>query len=132
MRSVYVFVRATADELRAHLDKTIPRSGNVKQWLYPGSYDTVLYIEEADNLYDELEPETVNVLLTRFGERARCLGIDVSRRHHGEREVREVVSELLHTFDGIAMDDHSDHLWELDEIKTGQAHNGVKFFIGDN
>lgn len=132
MRSVYVFIPTTVKELRSHLDSLTPRVRDVNQWLYPNATEKVLYIEIADDVHDELEPETAETLLRQFGgERVRCVSIDVSSRCPGEHEIREIVLGLLHRFGGVAMDDWSDHLWTLDEIKTGLRCEGRHFFTGD-
>jgi hypothetical protein len=129
MRSVYVFVRASSDALRAYLESLAPRVGQAEQWIYPNTAKKVLYIEVVDDLYDELEPETVKALLARFGgERVRCVCIDVSRHHSGGSEVEDVVLGLLRMFDGVAMDDGSEHLWTLEELEAGQTYQEHRFF----
>lgn len=131
MRSVFVWVRATPAKLRACLDELAHRQGTTEQWLYPDSIQSILYIQPTDELYDELEPETQAALDARFdGRRVSCLSIDVSGRCDGEREVREVVSALLRRFDGVAMDDWSEHLWTLEEIDSGKKWEDRRFFLG--
>ena len=132
MRSVYVFARVTSEELGSYLDSLVPRRGAAEQWLYPDPDKKILYIQITDDLYDELEPETLEEVLAHFGgERVTCLSIDVSGRYPGEEEVKEIVSMLLRRFEGIAMDDWSEHLWTLEEIVSGRRWNGQRFFSGN-
>lgn len=129
MRSVYIFTGAPDASLIEWLDAMASRAPNVKQWMYPSSSRKVLYIEFADDLYDELESAVVQSLLDRFGgERARCICVDVSRNFPGNDEVEEFVVAVLRRFGGVAMDDMDDHCWTADEIEGQKTHQGRRFF----
>ena len=131
MRSVYLFIQATEDQLRTHFDSLAPRAGGAEQWIFPSTEKKVLYIELANDLYEELEPDTLQELDAFFGgRRAQCICIDVSRNYAGDREVEDVVLASLRGFKGVAMDDESEHLWTVEEIESGHIVRGRKFFGG--
>lgn len=111
------------------LDSAAERAAGARQWFYPGVARKVLYVELADELYDELEPDVAQALRDRFGgERPRCVCVDVSRHCSAEREVTEFAIAMLRQFGGIAMDDESEHYWTAEAIAEGETHQGHRFF----
>ncbi|WP_437613672.1 hypothetical protein WMF20_12985 [Sorangium sp. So ce834] len=129
MRSFYVFTQAPDEALSTWLDSTAQRTAGTWQWIYPNAARKVLYIELAEDLYDELEPETAQALLDRFGgERPRSICIDVSRNHSAEHDVKAFATAMLRQFGGVAMDDESDHCWTAEAIEAGDTHHGHRFF----
>ncbi|AUX45605.1 uncharacterized protein SOCE26_071000 [Sorangium cellulosum] len=129
MRSFYVFFCASEDNISAWLESIAQRTPDARQWNYPSLLNRVLYIELSDDLYDELEPDTVRALTDHFrGERPRIVCVDVSRHFPAEREVQEFAVAILRRFGGVVMDDESDHCWTLEEIDAGATHQGRRFF----
>ncbi|WP_437619299.1 hypothetical protein [Sorangium sp. So ce1151] len=129
MRSFYVFVGASENDLSEWFESIAQRTPDARQWNYPNILKRVLFIELSDDLYDELEPDIVHALNDHFsGERPRVVCVDVSRRFPAEREVQEFAVAILRRFGGVAMDDESDHCWMLEEIDAGVTHQGRRFF----
>jgi hypothetical protein len=129
MRSFYVFTTTPDETLFRWLDSTAERTAGARQWIYPNATKRVLYIELADDLYDELEPETAQALLDHFGgERPRSICVDVSRHYTAEHDVKAFATATLRRFGGVAMDDESDHLWTAETIEAGDTHHGHRFF----
>ena len=129
MRSFYTFVQAPEEAISTWLDSIAQRTPNTRQWICPDPDKRSMYIELADDLYDELEPETKRSLLDHFnGEQPRSICVDVSRHHSAEHEIKELAAAILRQFGGVAMDDESDHCWTIDEIEADQMVQGRRFF----
>ena len=90
----------------------------------------VLYIEFDIEKYllKEIECNDNTINLRKIVESHHILQIDISGRHQGDREVSNIVIELLSRFNGYALDEYSDHLWKIEEIKSGTQKYGHKFF----
>ncbi|WP_161405406.1 hypothetical protein [Paenibacillus silvestris] len=100
------------------------------QWIYKNHQDSLLYIEfnEKKSFLNEIEDTDENAFLLERIKSDVVLQIDISGRHPGDKEVLQIVKELLSKFNGYAMDDYSDHLWTLEEIQNGTKYRELKFF----
>lgn len=125
MRSVFVyFTEASRADVAQFLDAHFSR-GDGEHWAY---HDRLL-IGFYDDAEKELEPEEFAALQTRLKRRNVFAAVaDVSGRTDGHKEAWFFCQQLLAHFSGFAMDDFSTHLWTLDEIRSGQRHEGHPFF----
>lgn len=128
MRSVVVFLRDTTESaVTAYLDATYPEQR--EPWVVFVKGNACLYI----NLYRDRpldhEPEEWADIVQRFGgEPAIGVLADVSGRHPGDEQVAAFVAGLLSRFSGAAMDEYTEHLWSLDELRGGHRVQGHPFF----
>ncbi|MER5184495.1 hypothetical protein ABT009_40320 [Streptomyces sp. NPDC002896] len=91
-----------------------------------------LYIEIDDEqtgcLFSEWDPDDVAVLDAAVGHHPTWpVQIDISGRIDGTAEVHQLV-ELLLEHGGVATDDYLARPWTLQEIKSGAANDGLRFF----
>ena len=128
MRSVFVFLRETTEsEVAAHLDRTYPSQR--EPWVMLVDGDAYHYIDFYRAGPREHEPEDWANIVQQFGgEPAVSVGADVSGRHPGDEQAAEFVADLLTWFSGAAMDDYTDHLWSLAELRAGHRVAGHPFF----
>ncbi|WP_438043095.1 hypothetical protein [Sorangium sp. So ce128] len=123
-----MFSRTSAIELSTWLDSMAQRTPGTAQWIYPSPAKRALYIELAEDLCDDLEPDTMRSLLAHFdGERPHGVCVDVSRNHSAEREAAEFAVSILRQFGGVAIDDEGDRFWTAEEIEAGDTHQGRRF-----
>ncbi|WP_145361093.1 hypothetical protein [Alienimonas californiensis] len=128
MRSVFVFLRGTTEEeIAAYLDGAYPAQR--EPWLATSADDPCLYINFYRGGPRELGPEGWTDLVRRFGgEPSAGVMADVSGRHPGDEQVFDFVTSLLAIFSGSAQDEYTEHLWSLDELRSGQLVSGHPFF----
>ncbi len=131
MRSVFVFLcDASEEEVSAHLDHTYPTQR--EPWLSSVGDDPYLYIDFYREGPTEFEPEEWSDLVERCnGKPPVGVMADVSGRHPGDQQALDFVTNMLTHFNGFAMDDYTEHLWSLEELRTGIRVLGHPFFDYD-
>lgn len=131
MRSIFALLRdTTEDEVTAYLDRTCP--SQKRPWILGGGDGPSLYIDFHRELSEECGPEEYAGLICRFGgEPAVAILAHVSGRIAGDEQVLEFLGGLLDHFDGAAMDDYSEHLWSIAELREGHRVSGHHFFDYD-
>ncbi|RKS08627.1 hypothetical protein DFP74_4341 [Nocardiopsis sp. Huas11] len=132
MRSVFVFPSRGRAETAEALDRHL--TGGQGSWVVVRPDDHVdLYVDIDDagsGLFCDWEPDAVAALEARLGHcPAWAVRIDLSRRIDGVEEVGRLLALLLDSA-GVAVDDHSDHLWSLREIESGAVVDGLRFLRG--
>lgn len=68
----------------------------------------------------ETEPERIAALKKELGCEPVSVSADVSGRHPGDQQVRDLVSKLLSEFGGVAEDEYTEGFWTLNEIQSEQ------------
>lgn len=129
MRTVLVHLSGCTDaQLASALSEMYP--GRKEPWLHMADDDPCLYIrilqaDEAESWF----PEELAPALRHFGGVVPLTVVaDVSGRHDGTTQVRQLAVALLSRFKGIAEDEYSDRLWSLDEIQRDACVDGHRFF----
>lgn len=128
MRSVIVFLRDTTESaVKAHLDVAYPQQH--EPWIMFVGGEACLYIDLYRDGPREHEPEQWASIVRRFGgEPAVAVIACVSGRRRGDEEVLTFAAALLTRFSGSAMDEYSDYLWSLAELRAGCRVGGHPFF----
>ena len=128
MRSVFAFLRETTEKaVDAYLDSAYP--GQRNPWVMLVDNDPYLWIDHYRDGPDEIEPEVWAEFLHRFGGKPDVsLVADVTGRHTGGHQAQEFLTRLLGRFNGVAMDDYTDHLWSKVELQSGDKVRGHTFF----
>ncbi|MGC4072344.1 MAG: hypothetical protein QM760_07485 [Nibricoccus sp.] len=124
MRSVFIlFKEASRAEVARSFDAKFARNG--RSWISGES----VYIGFYDDAEVEFEPELLGSVRS-LSERKAIVAVmaDISGRIPGDEEVLSFCSQILGEFSGWAMDDYSDHLWSIDEIRSKSLHAGHPFF----
>lgn len=125
MRSVFIYFKEVSrTDIAQFLDDHYTNQGN-EHWIFRDS----LYIGFYDDAETEASPEELDILRSQLG-RSDVLAVvaDISGRINGLEEANSFCEQLLSEFNGFAMDDYSDHLWTLDEIRSRHRHQGHMFF----
>jgi hypothetical protein len=128
MRSVVVFLRDTnEDAVKAYLDAAYPQQR--EPWIMFIGGDACLYIDLYHDGPREHEPEQWTDIVRRFGGAPVVAAIaHVSGRHRGDEEALAFVTALLTRFSGAALDEYTDHLWSLTELRERRRVGGHSFF----
>ena len=136
MQSVNLhLVGATKDEVAAQLSK-IAQKGMGDHWYHPDRQRTRLTIRFHPGAHAPQPPNTddefVGTLgttpdLTIYVDTGGRLNPDEAGRQIETRELHHVVELLLGRFRGVARDNLSNHLWTLDEIRSGKEIQGAAF-----
>lgn len=125
MRSVLVHLwQIDEPAVAAVLDSAYPQQRS--PWVRFVNGDACLYID----FYHDGPIEHVD-----WDERFRPLGgnpsvsviADISGRHDGRPEVRELVALLLSRFRGVAENDNSTRFWSREEVAEDRLVNGERF-----
>ncbi len=129
MRSVFVFLRtAERPEVERWLTENF-RFQSGPPWIVDIQGDACLYIEIYDNWHDDHEPEGWQRVSEGFGWEPTCGVIaDVSGRHPGDEQVSSFVLSTLERFDGVAMDDYTEHGWTRTQAESNSLVQGHRFF----
>lgn len=125
MRSIFVyFRRASRAEVARFLD-ACPVAREPEYWMF----GETLYVSFYDDAESEFAPEALDALRFHMGRHDIVAVVaHVSGRIDGLAEVTAFCRTLLSHFEGVAMDDYSEHPWTLDEILSGHRHDGHAFF----
>ncbi len=136
MRSANVhLVGASKSDVAAELSK-IAQKGMGEHWYHPDRQHTRLTIRFHPGAHPPQPPTTedefVGTLgtspdLTLYCDTGSRLNPDEAGKGVETRELQEVVQMLLGRFRGVARDDLTNHLWTLDEIRSGKAVKGAPF-----
>jgi len=136
MRSVNVhLVGASKEEVAAHLSK-FAQKGMGDHWYHPDRQHTRLTIRFHPGAHQPHPPNTedefVGTLgappdLTLYVDMGSRLNPDEAGKQVDVREFHHIVETVLGRFRGVARDDHTNHLWTLEEIQSGKSIEGAKF-----
>ena len=127
MRSVFVSLRAASErDVRDHLDESYSRGvAPASEWCD----EEILFIDFDHDGPVEFGPEDWSRLVAPLGgEPSASLIANVSGRHAGDEQVLRFIRSILERFDGLAQDEHTNHLWSLDEVVSGHQVRGHPFF----
>lgn len=130
MRSAFIFLDYLQEEIIEFLNVNFNGFDNL-QWTVHKDNDPVLYIrfDEERSLLNDLAECEINLLRAKFRSfPCQILTIDISGRHHGEKELLNFLKVLLDRFDALVMDDYTEHLWTYEEICNGVKVRNHKFF----
>lgn len=103
-------------------------------WIYQVNGDAALYIR----FYEEILPDERAILILAMGGMPSVsISADLSGRHWARRIMimKDFVSGILSSFDGLANDGYSDHHWTLKEVISGRTNEQgqqLEFFGGFN
>jgi hypothetical protein len=128
MRSVFVYLRDTTKaEVTAYLDRTCQANG--PDWVVTVGEDPCLYISVYHDSIIAFAPDEWTDLVRRFGSEPDVIvSADISGRYPGDAQTYAFVTDLLTQFRGGAMDEYTDHLWSLDELRSRHKVSGHPFF----
>jgi hypothetical protein len=125
LRSVFVLLRGTNEaEVAAYLDGAYPTHPK-PPWILCGGDGPRLYVRFYRDLCNECDADLIHRL---GGEPTVAVMADVSGRDPGDEEVLIFATGLLDRFSGAAMDDYTEHLWSLAELRAGDRVLGHHFF----
>jgi hypothetical protein len=129
MRSVFAVLRNTTEaEVTAWLDANYSRF-SACEWASVGGNGPEVCIRFDPEFTSDLEPEERVDLIHRFGgEPAVVVMADISGKIPGHSQAFGFIERILSRFIGAAMDDWTDHLWTLQELRTGHLVSGHPFF----
>lgn len=136
MRSVNVhLVGASKEEVASQLSR-IAQKGMGENWYHPDREHSRLTIRFHPGAHQPSPPNTHDEFagtlgtspdLTVYVDSGSRTNPDEAGKQIETRELHHVVELLLGRFKGVARDDHSKHLWTLDEIRAGKAVEGAQF-----
>lgn len=122
MQSIYLFLRASRSRVEDWLTRQASLGAGGRQWSYPAAAHPRLRIELCTDAPWELTPEVRRALSDRLGPGPFIqIVADVSRAPGASAEVLPFTIGCLEEHGGLAMDDHSDELWSLEEIAAPVA-----------
>jgi hypothetical protein len=129
MRSVIFHLRdASEEEVAQFLQRAFPFQAG-PPWICDVEGDPCLYIDLYRDGPNEYEPKDWARLVDALGcAPATSVVADVSGRHAGDDQLRFLASKLLGEFQGLAMDDFSEHYWSAAEVLSGVRADGDRFF----
>lgn len=102
-----------------------------KQWnIISGKGALYIYIYPAEELFAEIENEdkTYFYKLNSMNHPLLNCQIDISGRFDGTIEVKNLLTQLLESVNGYAMDDYTGYFWSSEQIKNGSLVEGHPFF----
>lgn len=136
MQSVNVhLVGASKEEVAAQLSK-IAQKGMGEHWYHPDRQNTRLTIRFHPGSHQpkpvNTDDEFVGSLgatpdLTLYVDTGSRLNPDEVGKQIEAHELHHVVELLLGRFRGVARDDLTNHLWTLEEIRSGKPIAGAPF-----
>ena len=130
MRSVFVLSLKSINETNALLNELAEWQPRLRAWTF-GHPNTVLWCTIGDLDTLGMEDSHQLSMLDALGDLPEYgIQIDVSGKIRGFEEVMALACELLARLDGVAMDDHSDKMWTLDELQEQQQLEQPEFFLG--
>lgn len=129
MRVVFVFLRdAAEDQVARFLSRAYPFQEG-PPWIIDVAGDPCVYIHFYRAAGKDFEPRTWSRVVASLGtEPPVGLAADVSGRHPGDPELLAFVRAILGRFEGVAVDEYTDHCWKLDEIISGMRVQEHPFF----
>ncbi len=136
MRSVNLhLIGATKEEVAAQLSR-IAQKGIADHWYHPNREHARFTIRFSPGAHSPQPPNTDDEFrgtlgappdLTLYLDSGHRINPDEAGKQIGAQEVHEVVGQVLERFQGVARDDLTNHLWTLDEIRSGKKINGAGF-----
>lgn len=126
MRTVLMFPVVDRAETVAGLDQHL--AGGDGSWTFAERVYVVIDDEGTGCLFRDWEPDELAILEAALGYHPTWgVQVDISGRIDGTAEVRRLAALLLRR-GGVAFDDYSEHAWTLQEIESGTAIEGLRFF----
>ncbi len=129
MRNVMVFLRDTReDAVTEYLAHAYPFQPG-PPWIMDVDGDPVLLIDIYRSLEEPWNDDVRKAIVRSLGGAPTVgIGADVSGRHPADEQARAFACGLLTAFEGVALDDFSDHCWSCEQIMTGHRVHGHPFF----
>lgn len=135
MRSVFMLFEtrhrdAVVEFLDQYCDEKFKKR-ETTQWNVLKNGDGMFYIDEIsmDQLLMEIGDDSPYLyILETLQKPLCCWQIDISGRHDGTVEIKQLLHELLSQINGFAMDDFTEYFWTLEEIENGTLVEGRAFF----
>ena len=126
MRTVFIFPAGERAETVASLDRNLPQQRD--PWTLNGNLYINIDDEQTGYLFSDWDPDDVAAVEAAVQHHPTwAVQIDVSGRIDGTAEVHHMAALLLE-HGGVATDDYSAHPWTLQEIESGEAIDGLRFF----
>jgi hypothetical protein len=129
MRSVFVHLSECVEaEVAQFLDSKFRRAAD---GTWSDGDDVTTWVKFYRDVEFEYDPSVLDRLRRRFsGKLLVSVVADISGRVTGRDEAKTFVGSMLKRWPGVAMDDHSDRFWVLDEVVEEKECDGLKFFVG--
>lgn len=131
MRSVFVFLRsAEQPEVERWLSENYTFHARPQaEWTMDVSgYPYLQAIQFDDAWRCESEPEAWQKFVQRFGGEPSCFIVaDVTGRYEADEQVRSFVLSILGRFDGVVMDNYTEHGWTRSEVESNCLIQGHPF-----
>ncbi len=128
MRTVWLHFAESDQQKLARSLGEIAAAQEDAPWIYPSLDNPIIYIGLSSG-HLELSPEARAEFNARIGRLpSASVYLDVSGRVSGREEVRALTQQLLSRHLGLAHDEHSTHLWSLDEIRGDAEVADTRFF----
>ena len=134
MRSVFfIFEKQNEEAVIDFLDEYCDQSFYVnqdKQWNVLKDGDGLFYIYQIspDELFAKMEDKTYFNKLDTMEKPLSVWQADISGRHNGRPEIKDLFIALLSKIHGYAVDDYTDYFWSLAEIKADEKIMNHPFF----
>lgn len=134
MRSVFILIDRKDREkvihfLNKYCNDTFVAMDH-EQWNVRKDGDAIFYIYEtsAEELFSEMEEKTYFDKLDGEHKRYACWQIDISGRHDGTAEIKQLLGALFSELSGFVVDDYTDYFWTFSEIDNDTRVEGHTFF----
>lgn len=122
MRSVFTFLpNCTKAEVECHLGFSLPGQSTEPKDA------AIAYVDLYEDAAVEM-PDTLYLIQLKQGTLPLCVAADISGRTYARQEATSFCIHLLERFGGYAMDDYSEHLWTMEELRNGGTFRGHGFF----
>ncbi|MBK7875866.1 MAG: hypothetical protein IPJ77_08955 [Planctomycetes bacterium] len=128
MHSIFVhLLDVSRDEISDYFDAHAER-GLRDHWYSPKRSDPVFTIRFPHGNSEFRDAENRNHVAAALG-RAPDLTVqfDAGAKHPGHKELRAFLVALFGEFTGVALDDLSQHVWTVDELKADTHVGGFAF-----
>ena len=132
MRSVFMFLRsAEQPEVERWLSEnyTFHSEPQMEWTMDVEGYPYLQAIGFNDAWRRDSEPEEWQEFVQSFGGEPSCFIVaDVTGCYEADEQVRSFVLSILGRFDGVVMDDYTEHGWTRAEIESNRLVQGHPFF----